>query len=101
MLLTTTMTDPGIIPRIPDPTASMPFIYRQMMNKHEGRRKYLLKITRLMNSLQKDPSKITTDDILAEQLEGGSNDFQHDIENKTIENLSVRVDKSIKSISVS
>lgn len=54
-----------------------------------------------MNSLQKDPSKITTDDILAEQLEGGSNDFQHDIENKTIENLSVRVDKSIKSISVS
>ena len=72
-----------------------------MLNKHEGRRKYLLKKTRLMNALKKDNNKITTDDILAEQMEGGSNDFPIEQENKTIENYSVKVDKSIKSVSVS
>ena len=95
------MTDPGIIPRTQDQTSNMPFIYKQMINKHEGRRKYLLKKARLVNALKKDNSKITTDDILAEQLEGGSSGIQPEMENKTIENLSVKVDKSVKSVSVS
>lgn len=66
-------TEPGIIPRIPDPSANLPYVYKQMLFKQEQKHKYLLNKRLLFRTLQgpfEDEPEITING----QKEGGSNE---------------------------
>ena len=62
ILLKTAFTEPGIIPREPDPLGPnmehVPYAYKQMILKQEGRRKYFIIKKLLFNAdSQKDDTQ--------------------------------------------
>jgi hypothetical protein len=111
-LTITSMTEPGIIPREPDPLVdilqNVPYAYKQMILKQEGKHKFFISKKHLLKNLFQKGYQQRSIEVGDIEKEGGSSyennlkvpsiDLDNNENECKIDKLSVMYNKSNKSV---